>query len=357
MIKTGDIEGFTPPSVIVGEYGYPKVSIGILFSDDKNSHMYDNPHFWISNNYDVFKIFSLRSLLINAKMKFDVKEASTQKIEDIRLATIAKEDVLLKLNVYKVHSQIEDNYYNQIVDIENLKISDNLYIEKPIEKVYYDRDLKAEQGVISLYQNGVDENKINKMMSVGALGIERKIVPTKWSITAVDDIITENLIEMIKGYDTGPASVVHGGILGNIFTFLFIPGKWSFELIEIWNNRGKLFIGEGDYETYFGRKTYAKNTAGGYYAARLAVAEKLQKMRKQYSVIAVREITPEYVLPLGVWVVRESARNALKNEMMSFDSLDKAIEEMNKRMLYIKNINIYSKLIKIIRTQRRLSEF
>ncbi len=353
IIKTGDIDGFTPPSVLVGQRGYPMVSIGILFSNDQNSHLYDNPKNWIINNYDVLKIFSLKSTLINAKMNFNIREVSNQKLEDIRLATLSKTDVMIKLNVSKVYQS--DLYKN--VKIDSLKLNDNIKIDEPIEKVYYDKDLKAEDGVVFLYKNKIDENKINKMMSVGAIGVERKIVPTKWSITAVDDIITKNLIESIKLYDTDKFGVIHGGILGNIFTFLLIPGKWAFELIEIWNNKGRLFIGGGDYELYYGRKGYAKNTAGGYYAARLAVTEKLNEIRKQYSVIAVREITPEYILPLGVWVVRESARNALKNQIVYFEDMNKAIDYMNQTMLYIKDIKSYSRLLNIIKTQRTLNEF
>ncbi len=359
IIKTGDIEGYTPPSVLVGEYGYPHVSIGLLFSQENGAKLYDSPKEWVNKNYDVFKIFSLRNLLVNARDRFSVKDVSNQKLENMRLATIAKDEVAVKLEISKIHgpSSSFDNHYNISADINNLKIKDDVRIEKPVEDVYYDMDLKATDAIVKLYESKIDENKINKMLSVGAIGINRKVVPTKWSITAVDDTIGKSLIKEIKDYDTGPPAVKHGGILGNMFTFLFLPGKWSFELIEAWNNQNKLFMGEGDYELYEGRKSYAKNTAGGYYAARLAVLEKLSEMKSQYSVIVVREITPEYALPLGVWVVRESARNALKGELKYVDNVDTAIKAANGLLLYVKDVREHSKLLKILRNQRKLSEF
>ena len=68
-----------------------------------------------------------------------------------------------------------------------------------------------------------------------------------------------------------------------------------------------------DYEPYSGRKRYAENCAGGFYSVRLAILEKLKKMRRQASVLALRFITGEYFAPLGVWVTRFAARRALKN--------------------------------------------
>ncbi|MEM3845867.1 MAG: hypothetical protein QXU98_09220, partial [Candidatus Parvarchaeota archaeon] len=134
-------------------------------------------------------------------------------------------------------------------------------------------------------------------------------------------------------------------------------GEWSFELIEVWNNSSKLFIGDGDYELYEGRKTYASNTAGGYYAVRLAVLEELKRLKRQFTVVAIREITPDYFVPLGVWVVRESARAALKGDLTPFKDLHSLIDGANSSTLYLKDIPNRSRLLKLIMSQRRLFEF
>ncbi|HDD05009.1 MAG TPA: hypothetical protein ENF51_00775, partial [Candidatus Aenigmarchaeota archaeon] len=108
------------------------------------------------------------------------------------------------------------------------------------------------------------------------------------------------------------------GHYGNYFTVLLLPNKWSFELFELWRPesfwwRGKEVKVNRDFEGFYGRKNYAENTGGGYYAARLPVVEYLYEKRRQASVIVVRHITPDYYLPLGVWVVREGVRKALRN--------------------------------------------
>jgi hypothetical protein len=87
-----------------------------------------------------------------------------------------------------------------------------------------------------------------------------------------------------------------------------MPGHWTYELFECFQANGLQYT--TDYENYYGRKEYARETAGGYYASRLAVLERLEKMKKQASVLVIREITKDYYLPVGVWQVRENVRNA-----------------------------------------------
>ena len=61
----------------------------------------------------------------------------------------------------------------------------------------------------------------------------------------------------------------------------------------------------GDYEEYFGRKTYAK-VGGCYYSTRLAVAEELERERKQAAAIVLRETYPG--LSHAVWASGTSGR-------------------------------------------------
>jgi len=116
---------------------------------------------------------------------------------------------------------------------------------------------------------------------------------------------------------------------------IFMPEKWSFEWIEawfpgtVWNVEGKNLAIMGDYEGYVGRSTYAE-VGGCYYSARLAVAEKLKEIRRQAKVLVLREIHPGYILPVGVWNVRESVRSALKGKPKKFDNLQSALNFASK---------------------------
>jgi len=120
--------------------------------------------------------------------------------------------------------------------------------------------------------------------------------------------------------------------IGNLYIIILIPKPWSFEWIEAWfpgtpwNPEGaspKPAI-MGDYESYWGRKDYP-SIGGCYYSTRLAAAEALSRMRRQATVLALREIYPEYILPVGVWNVRESIRAAFKSKPRIFDTLEEAL--------------------------------
>jgi hypothetical protein len=53
--------------------------------------------------------------------------------------------------------------------------------------------------------------------------------------------------------------------------------------------------------------------AGAYFAAKLGVLKYLTAKRKKCSVLILREIRPEYLVPLGVWQIREGIRDALRS--------------------------------------------
>jgi len=113
------------------------------------------------------------------------------------------------------------------------------------------------------------------------------------------------------------------------------PDVWSYELFEAYAPRASWNVTSSlqfmtDYEGYDGRKTYAENCAGGYYAARLPILEKLKEMKRQSNVLCIRFITGEYTTPLGVWVVREACRKAMENKPLNFSSKELMLEYARK---------------------------
>ncbi len=363
LAKTGNIGGFTPPSTLIGEFNYPRVSVGVIFTTDQNAAIYDAPKFWIKTGFDVSKIFLLRSTLINAKNNVDIRKPDNKYMHNVTLATLSENELAIDLRLLHIHDSPlvskDLTPHGFTAELSGLKLVENIRLNKNLEKVYYDRDLKATDGMIYLYNNSIDDNRISKALSVGAIGIKRRIVPTKWAITAVDDVIGKGLLEEVKSYPKGDGCAIKTGtVLGNHYVFIFIPGMWSFELLETWNRDGKnIFSGAGDHEFYGGRSKYVKNTAGAYYAIRLAILEKLKSMKKQFSVIVIREITPEYFAPLGVWVVREGARRVLSGELNYFGSQELAIRNAKEALFYPINIEKKSIVLSNIEKQTNLNNF
>jgi len=203
--------------------------------------------------------------------------------------------------------------------------------------------LKAENAVKELHNKGVDAYKIQQSMSAGMLGEEesRKLVPTRWSITATDDTISKKLRNKVKKYQQlGQIEYYQNSYLGNHFHIFLIPGKWEFELMElkrpgsVWNAAKNTYIAQ-NYEPYTGRTEYAEETAGAFYATRLGITEHLLNRKRQAKAIVLREVSPEYWAPLGVWIIRETVRDAFNSckELDSFEQVKWQISN-NFRFLY-----------------------
>jgi hypothetical protein len=180
-------------------------------------------------------------------------------------------------------------------------------------------------------------------------------------------MIGKHLLSNIRDYKwIENYELFFGEFMGNQYMVMLFPNNWSYELIEMylpgssWNPSQEVKAST-DLETYAGRKSYAFNTAGGYYAARLPILEYLNSIQRQASVIALRIETPTYWAALGVWVVRESVRKALQNKMI-FDNREELIESVRKIGLIkykfdFSGVINQSKLLKDIKTKRSLQEW
>ena len=373
------INSISPPSVFVGSgLKYPNMNVGILspIEKDENAWVYDDCKFWVKNDFGVSDIVRLRESLLNSR--------TTQKAKDVRLNNkfldIAKEIAISSQPVdveIELKRKIEFNSKRDRVlmpsalgvPLESAKITSNVSVDRSLDKVLND-DLKAEAGIKQLYKNNFSENTLSKILSIGALGLakDKKLVPTRWSITATDDIICKSLIENVKNYkEIEDFSFNFGEFLGNQYLIFFFPGVFSFELFELyfpgssWNPSTEIKAST-DFEFFPGRKDYASQCAGGYYATRLAVVEYLESIKRQASVLVIRLETPSYFASLGVWVVRESVRKALNKSSMKFNSKEELLSSGKKIGLIKYNFDSEvlfnrSQLLKYLNNQRSLKDF
>ncbi len=311
-----DFVGKTP-NLFVGSYGYPNVNIGFLVTDNYNNN--DDPALWSRHETKIPKIIELRASLINSKFKGDISNFS-EKIMDAQLIAQASKAADIEVSLDKAPSY-RINYpsglkpHGASASLIKSKIVGNVRVPKAVEKVVSDHEIKASEALRTLYKKQ-SIYQLPKLLSAGVIGTKRKLVPTRWSITAVDDTIGKQLINKIKDYPViNEPRALFGGHYGNYYLILLFARNWQYELFEFMTTSNKLWT---DYESYSGRKNYAKDTAGGYYAARISVLEYLKNIKRQASCLVIRIVTKEYTNPLGVWVVREAVKKACGKKHLIF---------------------------------------
>ena len=371
LMASEDIAGVSPPSVFIGRIGYPHVYAGPLVPPvSEDTSLYDMPERWFGKTID--EIVGFRSLLIRGKHRVHVQKFSEagKIIDQTRELALAENSVEMELNLTKkprglIFMDDDVQPFGPSAPIRDLHLG-NARFEHRIEKAYNDTDLSAVQAVRELYGKGVMVTKIQRAFSVGAFGLEknRRLVPTRWSITAVDDIISKNLMGTVKNCpEINEFLIYESAYLDNLFEVLMIPGRWSYECMEawypgtVWNPNGKGTLIFSDWEGNDGRSTYAA-IGGCYYSARLAVCELLVKERRQATAIVLREARPGYIMPVGVWQVRENVRNAMRQEPRMFKTLDESLKFIEGRFeIPLRRWVMQSALLKDALFQKKLTDF
>jgi hypothetical protein len=336
------VKGFNPdsssisgeaPSVFVGRIGYPEINVGILSANDENTAIYDDPRRWANENFEIPKIIDYRASLINSRFKANVhnKPKYLETSQEVALSSKPVEmDIELKDKPkFRVSFHSNTPPMGPNAQLEKAEMKENPKIHTKVEKVFNETDRKASDSMNYLFEHGFDENFLSRILSIGTLGTkpQRKLVPTRWAITATDDMLGKELTKEIKDFKSADYEFYFGSYLGNYYIFMFFPDVWSYELFETympktaWNTENRIQF-MTDHETYDGRKSYAENCVGGYYSVRLALLEKLKSMKRQATVLTLRFITDDYAVPLGVWVTREAARKALNSRPIIFSDKD-----------------------------------
>ncbi len=385
-----EIFGASPPGIFVGHFNYPVVNIGPLIPfqefninlEKTENYMLDAPELWFGKSME--EIIRYRTSLVRNNFLSNVNyvkmgQKTTPPLKTLRLLETAQELAMASQPV-DTESKLLNLRFRVLMDnhspplgptgkIENLRITENTKVHPKVEYCVSDTDLKAQDAITEhLYFRGhVPEYTIRRIFSSGLLGEKqnRKLVPTRWAITAVDDIISKALIKEIKKFpEINDYRIFESSYLDNHFKILLFPGKFLYEMNEVWaakslwNPTYKPQIAT-DYEFYSGRKNYASNITGAYYAARKSVCEYLHSIKRQARVLIFREVFGGYVVPLGVWVIREAVKNAIVNtDPIIVDNFDEALNKMGEGLrLNLRAWKQSSKIINFIKTQRTLDQY
>ncbi|KFM18872.1 Archaeal of protein [Marine Group I thaumarchaeote SCGC AAA799-P11] len=359
LFSSDSISGTSPPSVFVGSYNYPKVFVGPMVPPiHGDTSLLDSPEKWKGKSLE--DIVNFRLNLVRGTQKLSIDKTDGRYIENLQEVTMSSKPTDSDLIFQKsVSSNIsldgESAPFGPVGEIKSAKFSGTSSV-KSIEKAYYDKDLKAEDAVMNLYNSGIDISKIQKCFSIGMFGQKRKLVPTKWSITATDDIISKSLVDEVLDYELiDSCKIFSYEHLGNHFSIVLFPHRWIYEMVEAWYSNGVLGFGS-DFEDARGID-HPPAIAGAYFAAKLGVLEYLNEKKIQSGVVILREIRPEYAIPVGVWQVREGIREAMKQPPVIANDFEHALNLASEKMSISKNEWLsHGNISKLIR-QKTLSDF
>jgi hypothetical protein len=375
-----DMFGPTPPNVFVGHNFYPNVYWGPLVSaeqvEDEPSKMY---------GMGMEEIIRSRSSLVRGMNQGNVKlpqrmlaeaQEAVMSIKPVDVEARFKHEPKFNLELDDVTHPVGAS-----APIEKFKIAENPSIPKRVDQLAGENVLAAE-ALAELLAHGFDVHYLTKLLSAGILGKEqsRKMVPTKWAITATDDMAAKRLLETVRYFhEVSEPTVYTNTYLDNHFEVLLLPGNFEYEQFETaltpelerrkaaipgnlryesaawadWKFDGRVNISE-EHEPFEGRTAYAERQGGGYYAARFAVVEALYAQRRQARVVVFREIGTNYTVPVGVWEVRENVRHALMSPGKKFNTREEALAHLSNELLV--PIKEYVRRSKVL-TQRKLTEF
>ncbi|WXG43461.1 MAG: Nre family DNA repair protein [Promethearchaeati archaeon SRVP18_Atabeyarchaeia-1] len=360
------IHGSSPPGVFVGTWNYPKVLAGPLIPPilGEKTAIMDSPEMWLDKKIE--DLLRYRFTLIRGKTSVKVTSAQNpdrmlQTVQEIVMAsrpTETEASFSKKPSLEIVFSPREIPIGPSAM-MDKLKLAENPAVPNRVDAIVSDTDLKATSGMVELYNALIPQRQITRLLSIGLLGTKkrRRLVPTEWSITATDDILGRKLHEDVTRFAWANDFMLFGHeALHNNVQALFLPSAWMFEALECW------LVGPNpepasDHELFQGRRTYASNIGGAYYAARLPALEYLKQIRRQAAVIAFLEVKQDW-LPLGVFRFREILREALKNKPTRFNSLEGALYHLRRRLSSPLEIwTRKSKILEIFRGQKKITSW
>ncbi len=349
-LKKADWNGPSPPALFVGRHGYPDVRIGPLVAPLETSsdalQMIGDTRGWYGRGIE--ELVAARASLVNGHRRTGVhavRERDPGRVLAVtRELAMADRPADTELNFTKAPGRALAPQLGDMVppmgpgvDTRRARLGENPHVPRSVDRLVGDTHALAADALVELQRAKLPQDHATRLLSAGLLGHEgrRKLVPTRWAITATDDTLSKALLEKVREQSLLDVVQVHEAEYnGNHFLVLLLPRPWGFEMQETWG-AGSAWAPKPvtvcDWEEHAGRRTYADQVTGAYYAARLAVAEHLLRLRRQATAIVVRHVSDLYWAPLGVWLIRETMRDAMQRKPLVFPEMAAALKHIQRR--------------------------
>src|SRR5271157_2355681 len=89
-----NLDGSSPPSVFIGKYGYPKVSIGPMIAPyEGNTSILDTPEVWIPSKQTQDDIIRFRLDLVRGKAEVGINELDNKLVKKLQEISMAEDSV------------------------------------------------------------------------------------------------------------------------------------------------------------------------------------------------------------------------------------------------------------------------
>ena len=332
-----EMNGSSPPSVFIGSWNYPDVYAGPLIAPmHGDTGVMDRPEEWITSHRTQEEIIGYRMNLVRGKRMTNARDLDNRFVEKLQEIVLAEGSVESEAAFDSVPSGLsfseEHAPFGPSAPLERFEIEAKRW-DHALEKVFYDSDLTARNAVLDLHRTGLAFSSIQKAFSAGTMGrgANRRLVPTRWSITACDTMIGDRLLSEVKKCPVIDTLRLHEfSSLHNRYAVLLLPTAWQYEWTEaflhVLGNEEYVF---SDYEGFKGKAGYSP-LGGCYYSCKMAVLEALAQEHRQAGAIILREALPGYV-PMGVFNVRENVRSAMREPATEFEDVRSALAHISER--------------------------
>lgn len=345
-VRRGNIVDSASPSVFVGRSNYPTVSTGILspVGAESRADEFAVDSEWYHRGLDIESVLQYRTGLLDSRKRanVDVHDVWDGFVGTQREISMAQAAVDIEFGVEEpatTEVSLDDitSPRGPTATANAAALTENPSIPRAIQKTESDDDWKATGAMEYLYDKGYDVYDIQQVLSTGTLGQAdtRRLVPTRWSITAVDDTLGQYVRTSVTSNPSVNEVQVHQNeFMSNRYWIVLAPGRWEFELVEmkaagsVWNPEADAVYVASAHEGYEGRTQYVEETAGAYYAARLGALEYLDDIGRQAKVVVLREVSDDYWAPVGVWQVREAVRNAFDDQYGTAETFHDALSAL-----------------------------
>ena len=342
-----EMVGPSPPSLFVGRHGYPDVRAGLTASltPDDSADSFGDPAELFGRPLE--EVAARHANLVTGGRKMRVSSAVCPDLvlEATQLIAKASSSVDVELDFARPVAIGGNPTFDSMStplgpsgEVLRAEVVGHANVSRKIDSITGEADVLASDAMGELVESGTGEAQISRMLSSGLLGRakSRRLVPTRWGITATDDTLGKRLWESVRDLPSLDKVLVFEAIyLDNRFHVVLTPGTWAFHMMEAWTG-GSLWSDGGsvlgDWEEGCPRTNYASRVTGAYYSARLGVLEYLESIGRSGACLVWRDIGPGYWAPVGVWLIRETVRDALKGKGRKFDSVDEAVRFISNRV-------------------------